>query len=104
LAFKKYILFSKFGDFKTQKHSLLSNWKNIHPKKSPGLEQPNFGEGFSALVKSFLKKIIFSSTIPLIEITKKWGENSLKLPCFCTLLKPISHDILKRLFNKFLMS
>jgi hypothetical protein len=37
----------------------FSDWKNIRPKKSPGLEQPNFGEGFSALAKSFSKKIIF---------------------------------------------
>jgi hypothetical protein len=56
LAFQKYIYISKFGDYKTQKHSLFSDWKNIRPKKSPGLEQPSFGEGFSALAKSFRRK------------------------------------------------
>jgi hypothetical protein len=64
--------------------------KTFAPKTNPGQEQPNFGEGFSASAKSLSRKIIFLSTIAFLEITKKWGENSGKLPCFCTLLKQLA--------------
>jgi hypothetical protein len=49
--------------------------KTFTQKKALVWSSQNFGEGFSALVKSLSKKIIFLSTIPFIEITKKMGEN-----------------------------
>jgi hypothetical protein len=85
--------FQNLVTIKLKKHSLSTDWKNICPKKSPGLEQPNFGDGFSALVKSFSKKIIFLSTIPFLEIIKKWGKFSLKIAMFVHIVQAISSDI-----------